>query len=110
MLECEFAEIEDVGVALPDCARRMPATVISSPDNPGLTARLLYSRPRAGEAYLWLVSVACSWLIVWSRSSAGLALAGTGPTAGSPLQQGQQTQLYNTGDQSGVILYTTFII
>ena len=36
MLECEFAEIEDVGVALPDCARCTPVSIIFSPDNPGL--------------------------------------------------------------------------
>ena len=27
-LICEFAEIEDVGVALPDCARRTPQSMI----------------------------------------------------------------------------------
>ena len=31
VLECAFAEIEDIGVALPDGARRTPASFISSP-------------------------------------------------------------------------------
>ena len=36
-----LAEIEDIGNALPDCARCMPASIISSPDNPDSKTAML---------------------------------------------------------------------
>ena len=71
MLECEFAEMEgfeDVGVARPDCARRTPALIISSPDNPRRQDCyiVIAQTTRWLEASFWLCSVACCLFIVWS--------------------------------------------
>ena len=60
MLECEFAEIEDVGVALPDCARSMSASIISSPDNPEQTAAVQ-------DCYI---------VTVWTTCRGGISMAG----------------------------------
>ena len=71
VMECELAEIVGVGVALPDCAKRTPASRILSPDSPS---------PRLRDCYIFVIrnimmrqwasfrrgGVACCRTILWS--------------------------------------------
>ena len=62
VLECEFAEVEDVGVALPDCARRTPASIISSPGSPwGQDCYIVIAEPRASSTRLSYGGVIRQW-------------------------------------------------
>ena len=68
MLECYFAEIEDISVVLPDGARRTLASRISSPDSPILQyCYIIIARTmRRAEACSLQGSVACCRFIVLS--------------------------------------------
>ena len=80
----DFAEIKDVGVAVPDCAGRIPAKITSSANNPGRqdcfiliarTTRWAGAVLMAGQC--WVLSVHCleqDWQAQW-------------PPAVSPLEQ-----------------------
>ena len=87
MLECEFAEIKDVDIALPEGARRTPASRISSPGSPQLQACYIVTAlitPLQEESSQLGSMIAC-WLFM---PGAGTGWYRGPYEAGSPIQQG----------------------